>query len=75
MTCAYCDHFQSALFKAQWFTCGHVIAFSPNKLIKKNDDDGGGGDGDIITFSPQDLAGRPGPVWDHVIVCDKVGFS
>ena len=35
MTCAYCDHFQSALFKAQWFTCGHVIAFSPNKLIKK----------------------------------------
>ena len=20
---------------------------------------------------PQDLAGRPGPVWDHVIVCDK----
>ena len=19
----------------------------------------------------QDLAGRPGPVWDHVIVCDK----
>ena len=35
VTCAYCDHFQSALFKAQWFTCGHVIAFSPNKLIKK----------------------------------------
>ena len=41
------------------------------------DDDGGGGggDSDIITFSPQDLAGRPGPVWDHVIVCDKVAFS
>ena len=24
----------------------------------------------ISTFF-QDLAGRPGPVWDHVIVCDK----
>ena len=35
VTCAYCDHFQSALFNAQWFTCWHVIAFTPNRLIKK----------------------------------------